>query len=248
MSSPTQYFVWARMRCDPNAAWKNKIGRHSQNNHFKEWNRIWRHADCVRVENIPRIHDVGHPRRDSKNWWKSIQYESEYSTAESSSCQCIITLYGEKTETQRMYSEFFWSFKICSPVSLRSLVILGTWIREEMGRELFRWTRRKFEQNCRNDDTPIKYRIWSLTFFEHPVPLKEESWTAKNMAKSLHNSTIMEETLTCFSARWFLSISSVSTEPWQICAKNWTKIHSMIQLKIPPKIQKAQEHFVQKKY
>ena len=47
-------------------------------------------------------------------------------------------------------------------------------------------------RNCRNDDTPIKYRIWSPNFFEHPVLLKEESWTAKNMAKSLHTSTIMK--------------------------------------------------------
>ena len=42
------------------------------------------------------------------------------------------------------------------------------------------------------------------------------------MAQSPPNSTIMKGTSRCFSARRFLSISSVSTEPWQICAKNWT--------------------------
>ena len=65
------------------------------------------------------------------------------------------------------------------------------------------------------------------------------------MAKSLPLSTMMKETSRCFSARWFLSIHSVSTEPWQICAKNWTKTHPKIQLKIPSKIQKTQEHFMQ---
>ena len=38
------------------------------------------------MENIPRGHNVGHPRRDSENdeWY---------------SCQCFMTLHGEKTET-----------------------------------------------------------------------------------------------------------------------------------------------------
>ena len=43
-------------------------------------------------------------------------------------------------------------------------------------------------------------------------------------------------------------ISSVSMEPWQICAKHWTKINPKIQLQISPKIQKVQEHFMQMKY
>ena len=41
---------------------------------------------------------------------------------------------------------------------------------------------------------------------------------------------------------------NASAEPWQICAKNWTEIHPKIQLQIPPKIQKVQEHFMQTKY
>ena len=52
-----------------------------------EWNR--RHADGVRVENIPRIHDVGHPRRDSEIHDK-LSVNLSISTTGSSSCQCFL--------------------------------------------------------------------------------------------------------------------------------------------------------------
>ena len=47
---------------DPNAPWKNIMKWYSENNSFKELNRI----DGMQTEYIARIHDVGHPRRDSK--------------------------------------------------------------------------------------------------------------------------------------------------------------------------------------
>ena len=57
------------------------------------------HADGVRVENIPKIHDAGHPRKDSKiNERHTVSLS--ISTAESSSCQCSTTLHGDtKAET-----------------------------------------------------------------------------------------------------------------------------------------------------
>ena len=54
-----------------------------------------RYADGVRLENVPRIHDVGHPRRDSKFSWKIYSVNLSSSTTGSSSCQCTTTLYGE---------------------------------------------------------------------------------------------------------------------------------------------------------
>ena len=38
--SPTKYFCMGEMRSDPNAAWMNQNEWYSQNNHFKELNRI----------------------------------------------------------------------------------------------------------------------------------------------------------------------------------------------------------------
>ena len=39
--SPTKYFCMGEKRSDPNAAWMNEIKKwYSQNNHFKEINRI----------------------------------------------------------------------------------------------------------------------------------------------------------------------------------------------------------------
>ena len=56
-----------------------------------------RHADEVRVENIPRIHDVGHHRRDYSGVDEKVySVNLSISTAESSSCRYLMTLHGEK--------------------------------------------------------------------------------------------------------------------------------------------------------
>ena len=48
---------------DPNAAWKSKIKWYSQNNHFKELNRIdGMPTEFEWKEDIPRNLNVGHPR------------------------------------------------------------------------------------------------------------------------------------------------------------------------------------------
>ena len=54
------------MRGDPNAAWMKIIKmvfaeQPSQGIELHRW-----HADGIRVENLPRIHDDRHPRRDSE--------------------------------------------------------------------------------------------------------------------------------------------------------------------------------------
>ena len=50
------------------------------------------------MENIPR-HNVGHPRKEKI--WKIYIVNLSFSTTGSSSCQCLMTLYGEKTEIQK---------------------------------------------------------------------------------------------------------------------------------------------------
>ena len=54
-----------KMGDDPIEAWKNKIKWYSENNHMKGHESNRRHAD--RVETIPRNHNVGPPREDSKS-------------------------------------------------------------------------------------------------------------------------------------------------------------------------------------
>ena len=54
------------MRSDPNAVCRNKIEWFPQNNCLNIIESHRGHADGIRVENLPRIHDVRHPQRDSK--------------------------------------------------------------------------------------------------------------------------------------------------------------------------------------
>ena len=44
-------------------------------------------------------------------------------------------VWGERT--QKMYYEFCYSCELCSQILARTLVIFGTWVREEMVRNLF---------------------------------------------------------------------------------------------------------------
>ena len=56
-----------KMGDDPVAVRKNKTKWYSENNHFKELQRIDGMPGGFRLEKIPRIHDVGPPRQDSRS-------------------------------------------------------------------------------------------------------------------------------------------------------------------------------------
>ena len=60
-----------------------------------------RHADGIRVENIPRNHNVGRPREDSKSNDKTYSVNLSTSQTESCSCQCTTTLNGKQKETKK---------------------------------------------------------------------------------------------------------------------------------------------------
>ena len=51
-----------------------------------------------------------------------------------------------------------------------------------------------------------------IQYFVPPVPLREENYEAKEEARSQFTSMVVMKTSSCFSAQWFLRISSVSTE------------------------------------
>ena len=60
-----------------------------------------RQADGVRVDNIPRNHNVGPPREDSKSNERSKSVNLSTSKAGSTSCQCSTTLNVEQKEIQK---------------------------------------------------------------------------------------------------------------------------------------------------
>ena len=79
------------------ATWKSKFKWCSENNHFNDMNQSNRWTvDGVRVENIPGNHSVGIPREDSKIY--SVNRSAL--EAGSSSCRCLMTLYGMQKETK----------------------------------------------------------------------------------------------------------------------------------------------------
>ena len=81
------------------------------------------------MENIPRIHYIGHPRRDSVNLSSSKEG--------SSSCQCTTTLKGENKETQKKCeTNSVTVANYARRFSLGRWSFLGTWIREDKARDL----------------------------------------------------------------------------------------------------------------
>ena len=88
------------MGCDPNAAWMKNIKWYSQENHFKELNHINGMQTEFEWKIFPDSRRWASSKR-FKNWWKVSSVNQNISTAESSSCQCLMTLHEEKTETQK---------------------------------------------------------------------------------------------------------------------------------------------------
>ena len=124
MYSQTQYFVWATWEVTQTQLGCLKLMVFAQQlPQGIESHR--RYADGVRVENLPRIHDVGHPGRDSKIderfsvWTWALQRQNHL--------HVNVRWYyvGRKEQYRRMCSERYRSFEVCEQVSLRSLVILG---------------------------------------------------------------------------------------------------------------------------
>ena len=74
-----------------------------------------------------------------KSWCKSIQCQLEH--------------FNGRVIFMSMCDDIAWgqnpiSFEVRSKVPLRSLVILGAWIRKEMVRDLFQWTSRKLDRTA----------------------------------------------------------------------------------------------------
>ena len=81
-----------------------------------------RHADGVRVENIPRNHDVRPPREDLKSNERPTVVNLSTSQTGSSSCQCTTTLNGGQKETKKYVNTMHRQLRV---MLVNSLEIIG---------------------------------------------------------------------------------------------------------------------------
>ena len=134
--------------------------------------------------------------------------------------------WGAERKQRKMWIQFTNSCGTCSQIPSRSLVFLWAWIRKN-----------GTEPTPTNQTDPVSklQRTWwqisqdpVIQYFEPPVPLREENYEAKEEARSQHTSMVGMKTSSCFSAQWFLRISSVSTEQWQIYATKYPKILGLL--------------------
>ena len=79
--------------------------------------RLWNESMVCRrssSEHIPRNHNVGPPREDSKITDRSTVWSGAlHSKAGSSSCQCLTTLYGRKRKQRTRWTQFPNTYGIC---------------------------------------------------------------------------------------------------------------------------------------
>ena len=151
-SSPTRCFVWWKMGDDPIATWKSKIKLYSENNHFKDMNRIDGMRKEFEWEIFPGITTLALLEKiqslmrdlqcDPEQFNDRIIFMSMYSDI----------AWGEKGNTERVWIQFKNICELCSQIPSRSLVFLGAWIRKEMVRNLHRQTRRILGPNGRGYD------------------------------------------------------------------------------------------------
>ena len=171
-----------------------------------------RHADGVRVENLPRNHNVGPPREDSKSNERPTVWTCALQRQDHLHDNVQRHYMGEKGNNERCkYNS--QTLANCAPKFSR-----GHWSflgldQKRSGAEHF------FLADPTDLGTKLLNKWWWISkdaviqYFVPPVPLREENYEAKKKERSLYTSTVAMKTSSCFSARWFLGISSVSTEP-----------------------------------
>ena len=135
-SSPIQCFGWEEMGDDPIATWKSKIRWCSDNNHFKDMNRIDGMPTEFAWKIIPGITTLSFLEK-SQSLMRDLQCEPEHFKDRiifMSRYNAIV--WGEKKEVQKGVNTIQVQMRICSQIPSRSLAFLGTRIRKEMARDL----------------------------------------------------------------------------------------------------------------
>ena len=201
--------------------WKNGRWPYCENNHFKELNRIDGMPTEFEWKLFPGITALGllkkiqHLMRDlqcePEHFKDKIIFLSMYDDIEwgakgnKEKCE-----YNSQTVTNyaRRFPVIGLSWGLDQKKSGTKLTLTNS---TEHGINLQR-TRRQISQD------PV------IQYFVPPVPLREENYEVKEEARSQYTSTVVMKTSSCFSARWFLRTSSVSTEQYKTHATKYPKV------------------------
>ena len=184
---------------------------YSENNHFKDMNRNDGMPTEFEWQIFPGITTLGLLEK-VQSLMRDLKCEPEHFQRQdrlhvNGQRHCM----RRKRKYRNMWIQFTDSCRICSYIPARSFIFLWAWIRKEMVRNLFRQTRRILGPNGRGYDDEF-HRFRSSNFSCFQCFLREENYVAKVAERSLFTSTVVMKTWSCFSAWWFLRISSVSTE------------------------------------
>ena len=198
-----------KMGDDPIATWKSKIKWYSEKTITSRiWIELAGMPTGVPVESIPRNHDVGPTREDSKSNERPHSVNLSHSQTGSSSCQCTTTYERWAEGKQRkMWIQFTDSCELCSQIPSRSLVFLGGLDQKRSGAEL---TETELTDHGINQQENVMANFSGpvIQYFVPPEPLREDHYEAKQEARSRYTSMVVTKTSSCFSAQWFLRISS----------------------------------------
>ena len=97
---------------DPVKAWKEKIDWFTNSRQYREPDPIDGEPMEFEWKNFPKIHYIADLRCRFRKWWLTWSVNLSNSKDESSSCQCISTLYGEEKETGKLVLRTLWKLQI----------------------------------------------------------------------------------------------------------------------------------------
>ena len=168
-----------------------------------------RHADGVPVENIPRNHIVGPPREDSKSNERPTAWTWALHRQDHLHVNVQRHWMGSKRKRRKMWRHFTDSYELCSQIPSRSSIFLVPGSEEK-------WYGTYADKLDGSWDQTAQNMTGKLSGSGHPVFRASKAWERGEVRskggrkKSVHFNGSHENIV---SARWFLWISSVSTEP-----------------------------------
>ena len=173
---PTLCSAWERWEVTQTQLGWIKIKWCSQNNCLKELNRIDGMQTEFERKIFPGFTTIGILEEIHRNSWNVHSMNLSTPTVESSSCPCSMKLCGEKNDnTEECNRNSVEVGKYALRFHRGHWSFLGPGLEKTWCKTCADKTKQRVGQNCSNDDTPNGYRIWSPSFFEHPVSSKEES-------------------------------------------------------------------------
>ena len=165
-----------------------------------------RYADGVREENIPRNHSVGPSREDSK-----INDRTAVWTRAFKGRIIFMSMYNDIV-WQAKWNKEQCEYNSQTVAEYARKFPRGHWSLLEPGSEK-KWCGSYTDKPDGSWDQIAENVMTNFSDSGHPIFRASSAFEQqKSMARSLFTSTVALKPSSCFSARWFLRISSVSTE------------------------------------